>query len=289
MAVGLLAAFGLRGAEEPKPAATNGPVRVVAAGWKASWSPDGQQLVYCQPNDQNLELYDFNTRTNRDLKLRGKDPVWSPDGKWIAYVKSPEYNLYQQEETWLIAPEGGRPKLAYPAGWPAWSADSRKIFVFSRQERKLLACDLAKPDDPPAVLSENPLAMYPEVSPDGKLIAYPMANKTQVVDSKTGEKLFTIPMEGERGGLAGWSPDSKWLTVGGYDNSPLGVWLVDLAGKKVYQLTSGPFTMPAWSPKGDKLAMDLRKGRLKEIWVLQRSWIEARIKGEVPVFPAPEE
>ncbi len=280
---------GLRAAEAAKPAPTNAPVRVTKAGLKASWSPDGMQLVYNTPDNRSLEIYEFKTLTNRSQNIAGRDVAWSPDGKWIAYVKVPETGAAFFEEIWRIAPEGGRPKLVYPGAWPVWSGDSQKVYVFSRQERKLLACDLAKPDDPAAVLSENPLGMYPMVSPDGKMIAYLPAEKAVIVDAKTGESLFSIPMQGERGGFAGWSPDSKRLAIGGFDNSPLGVWLVDLEAKKVHPLAAASFTMPVWSPKGDRLAMDLRKGRLREIWVFERSWIDARLKNETPVFTAPEE
>ena len=39
--------------------------------------------------------------------------------------------------------------------------------------------------------------------------------------------------------------------------------------RKVIQVTEGPFTAPAWSPDGAKLAFDRRGEEGYEIWMLQ--------------------
>ena len=151
-----------------------------------------------------------------------------------------------------------------------------------------MACRLEALDADAKVLMENTKNFYAMVSPDGTRIAVPMRGETKVLEAKTGEKLFSIPMAGQPGGFAGWSPDGNWLVIGGVDQADLGAWLVDLKQKKTHPLAAGSFTMPAFSPKGDWLAMDLRERARREIWVFPRAWIEARLKEQVPILTLPK-
>lgn len=269
-------------------AATNLPFCVVTNAARGSWSPDGRQLVYCRSTLRCVEIFDFNTRTNRLLAEEARDPAWSPDGKWIAYVRQPENVVFFTEEVMVVPPEGGRPRLVYPGNFMNWAGDSQTLFVNARREQKLVACRLAALDAEAKTLMENTKSFYAMVSPDGNRIAMPARGEMQVLDAKTGEKLFSIPMEGQAGGFAGWSPDGHWLVIGGVDNANLGAWLVDLQQKKSHPLAAGCFTMPAFSPKGDLLAMDLRERARREIWVFPRAWIEARLKEQVPIFTLPD-
>jgi Tol biopolymer transport system component len=61
----------------------------------ASWSRDGQKLVYAkyvQSEEQwDLFVYDFRAKGERQLThtpVNETTPVWSPDGRLIAYVRS---------------------------------------------------------------------------------------------------------------------------------------------------------------------------------------------------------
>jgi WD40 repeat protein len=270
-------------------AATNLPFCAITNGARASWSPDGRQLVFCRSSARRVEIYDFNTRTNRLLAEEARDPAWSPDGKWIAYVRQPENVMVFTEEVMVVAPEGGRPRLVYPGNFMNWSGDSKTLFVNARREQKLVACRLEALDAEAKTLMENTKNFYAMVSPDGSRIAMPARGETQVLDAKTGERLYSIPMQGQPGGFAGWSPEGDWLIIGGVDQANLGAWLVDLKQKKTHPLAAGSFTMPAFSPKGDLLAMDLRAQTRREIWVFPRAWIEARLKDQAPIFTLPDQ
>jgi Tol biopolymer transport system component len=268
---------------------TNLPFCAITNGIRASWSPDGRQLVFCRTFAHSVEIYDFHTRTNRLLAEEARDPYWSPDGKWIAYVRQPENVVVPTEEVLVISPEGGRPRLVYPGNFMNWSGDSKTIYVNARQEKKLVACRLDALDADAKTLVENAKNAYAMVSPDGSRIAMPARGEMQVLEVKTGTKLYSVPMPGQPGGFAGWSPDGDRLVIGGVDQADLGAWLVDLKQKKTHPLAAGSFTMPAWSPKGDLLAMDLRALNRREIWVFPRAWIDARLKDQVPVFTLPSE
>jgi hypothetical protein len=44
--------------------------------------------------------------------------------------------------------------------------------------------------------------------------------------------------------------------------------------KEFKKIASGPCTMPAWSPDGSELAVDLREGERSEVWVIETKELE---------------
>jgi Tol biopolymer transport system component len=69
----------------------------IVDGNVASWSPDGQRLVYSQATDGNEDLYTCNSDGTNIVKLldfpsNESFPMWSPDGQFIMFEQflSPE-------------------------------------------------------------------------------------------------------------------------------------------------------------------------------------------------------
>src|ERR1700736_2109647 len=67
------------------------PARLLEGGWKASWSPDGRQVVYGTGAGLGLQLLDLLSQQTSPLVAPGKDACWSPSGRWIAYVREDSY------------------------------------------------------------------------------------------------------------------------------------------------------------------------------------------------------
>src|SRR6185503_6920429 len=57
-------------------------------------------------------------------------------------------------------------------------------------------------------------------------------------------------------GTSAWSPDGKWLAVGGADAEGAGLFKVPVAGGAPVRLVTGPAYNPAWSPDGDLIAYE---------------------------------
>jgi Tol biopolymer transport system component len=62
----------------------------IVDGYAASWSPDGEKLVFSQVTDGNEELYTCNSDGSNIVKLLDSPsnesfPMWSPDGQFILF------------------------------------------------------------------------------------------------------------------------------------------------------------------------------------------------------------
>lgn len=132
-------------------------------------------------------------------------PAWSPNGNWIAYLsdENGEYRL-------VTAPSDGHTGkgATYDLGEapayyfsPIWSPDSQKIAYYDNRHN-IWILDLK---------------------------------------TKTNTKVDTAPYENPAWTpIMSWSPDSKWITYHRDLDSHIGaVFLYDLEGKKVTQITDG--------------------------------------------------
>jgi thiol-disulfide isomerase/thioredoxin len=87
------------------------------------------------------------------------------------------------------------------------------------------------------------------------------------------------PTPGRRGLLLAWSPDGKQIALGGFDNDPFGVWVLDVDARQAIRVLEGLYTMPAWSPDGTRLAFDHRSQGVREIWMIQIRHIQGQWLG----------
>jgi len=269
------------GAEPVPPGrdATLGPSggkRAVAAGWKASWSPDGKRLVFGKPQGRGLQILTVADGSVADLTDSGKDPVWSPDGRWIAFVKEPAFNAYLGEETWIVNPEGRSARKVVDGGYPNWSGDGKRLIVHVRREPKLVAIEVDHPEPKPQTFYEGAMSWYPAVSPDEKRIAFGQRGALVVVERSTGKVLLTWPVPGSRGLLPAWSPDGKQVGFGGFDNDPTGLWIVDVDAQRAVRVATGTYTLPAWSQDGRWLAFDYRGPAQREVWTIETQGLDQR-------------
>jgi len=151
-------------------------------------------------------------------------PAWTPDGRFVIYrsARAGAPNL------WAVPFEGGDPRAmtsgAGEHGTPAVSRDGRYLLYSDRRTRwTLMRTDPEGGVHRPVVESRH--SIYgPEVSPDGRRIAYfaEVASGVHVftVDSKGGNPRQVTFGEGEVNVRPTWSPDGESLVF--YQEKPSG-------------------------------------------------------------------
>ena len=102
-----------------------------------TWSPDSRFIAYAKDPGPNETLPSaveiLNLETMQSTKVPGSDgmysPRWSPDGRHLAAIKIANYELVLYD----FEHENWRPVNAGTGlGWPAWSHDSRFVYVKGR-------------------------------------------------------------------------------------------------------------------------------------------------------------
>jgi Tol biopolymer transport system component len=250
------------------------PVKLIDRGWKASWSPDGRQIVFGTGEGEGLGIFDLRTRRTTPLIARGKDPAWSPGGKLIAFVREESYNNYLTEEVWVVPPAGGQASRVTQGGFPGWAGVGPLLYIHERRGGRILAINPTGQQAEPKVICQETPSWYFAVSPDSRQVAFGANGGLQIRESASSKLVRTWPTAGERGSLPAWSPDGRWVAFGGFDNSRLGLWVLEVSTGRAARIASGPCTMPAWSKDGKWLAYDERHAEGRSIWVVGQRYID---------------
>ena len=258
---------------------SSGQVRRVTAddAWNldASWSPDGQRIVYQSTRDGRSDVYVMDLSSGDVHRIsdgRGFNgyPSWSPDGRWIAYESSrdgieakPDPPGYYRE-IYLVREDGSdRHRLlathAVQSG-PAWSPLGDRIAFASDMAG---AFDLYTAGSNGGDLHQlthhegsGGFATYPRWSPDGSRIAFnatsSRSNHSEIYRISAGggesQRLTDDPVA-LWDAWPDWSPDSRWIAYARNQNG-LQLFAIAAEGGPGVQLTdgAGDKDQPRWRP-----------------------------------------
>ena len=192
-------------------------------GWAAvTTTPDNQIIYYSEAGGTgDLWMMDANGGNQRQLtfdKAMESSPAVSPDGRSVAFGVA-------SEGIWKVDIEGGnRRQLTQRGMFPNYSADGQWVY-YTLPREKWSMWKVASDGGDPIRVTEH-VAVQPQVSPDGKMIAY--MNKTRVgdpapklyvqqLDSGEPPKIFDVASLKGMFGLK-WTPDSKELCYNAVQN-----------------------------------------------------------------------
>ncbi len=204
-------------------------------------------------------------------------PSWSPDGKRIAFCVAD----YIYSTVWSINVDGSDPKKIAPGWEPAYAPDGS---IYMIGERGLFQVKLSSAGEavaPPLTgAGPGPNMSNVAISPDGKKIVYS--------GRRTESNLWSISLSpkaeptgapspfsrdtSQRNNLVRFSPDGRKLALNRWrPGTSADVWVADVDGKNLTQLTNNPATdsQASWFPEGDKLTfLSDRNSEHLSLWTI---------------------
>ena len=204
------------------------------------FSPDGRQVAFCERARSGLAwVFDVERQTHRPLSHDGiaGSLIWSPDGTRIALT----WSVAGPMSLWLAPAEGGGPwqRLTEGDDWPSsWTPDGRAVVFVRIQPDQTMDILLYRFEDRQVVplLATKANEMFPEVSPDGRWLAYVSdeSGRDEVLVTSFPDRKTTFVVSREGADSPAWSRDGKtlyYLTREFVDN-----------GGPAYRLLSVPVT-----------------------------------------------
>jgi len=253
------------------PAFGGNSVKIADNGYYPAWSPDGKQIAYQSDRDGSWRLWTVSAHGGEPQKLTNNpgdsfQPSWSSDGKWIVYMSRVlGFNIS------VVASTGGIPRKLLatdqPAFRPAWGQDGKSI-IFSTNKSgaiNLWSIPFFPSDDTPAepwdrvTFGEGSDANV-TVSSVGNKIAFSTLRTTLDIWELTlsSGKLRQVTFETSSEDYPQLSPDGSTLLVVSDRGGKSNIWLMDLNGKVISQMSSQTgLAQPRWSPNGKTIVWSL--------------------------------
>jgi len=236
----------------------------------ASWSPNGEQIVYARGNELFLAKPD-GSESRRLATLTGVavQPRWSPDGKLLRFTVND--SKIDSSSLWEVASDGTGLRPLLP-GWSnppeeshgEWTRDGN-YFVF--QSDRILNTTtlwairektgfLRKHNPEPIQLTTGQSNMFgPVPSRDGKkLFAIQGAPLGELVRRDAKSQQYLPYLSGISAINLGFSKDGQWVAYATFPDVTL--WRSKVDGTERLQLTSPPMVTgaPQWSPDNKQIA-----------------------------------
>ena len=243
----------------------------------ASWSPDGQQLVYGSGNSLYMASGSgLNSRRIATLdNTRSQRPYWP---RWSPDARSIRFSIYDgaSRSSWLaeISPQGGEFRRLFPR-WSSksdsccgtWTSDGRfYLFVSSRADgndlwlarTKTGLLEKIRSSADPVQLTKGPLSYSaPLPNKDGTVIeAIGEARRAELMIFDSTSNNFAALTSRVSASQADISRDGKRLAfVSSSDGS---LWRSNVDGTEQRQLSFPPMQvkMPRWSPDGSQISFE---------------------------------
>ncbi|MHC4528971.1 MAG: hypothetical protein ACYS29_13935, partial [Planctomycetota bacterium] len=256
--------------------------RVITDAFAAHWSPDGTKLAFSTGfyGYSGVAVFDAATGQTDLLIVPGKDPAWSPDGQQIAFVRDCQalpvselagaeridrHRALEDEEVWIMKADGTEPRRLAPGNCPCWSRDPNHIYFYSQGDGALCEISIEDTDATSQTVLKCPDRL-PQISPDGKYVAYVEGTSLKVVELASGSLFAECTFPSWPRGKT-WSSNGRELCFGAanFNEIPSGLWVYNLDKKQTRKVLEGRIWPISLAPDGTQLVFNL-EGPYFEIW-----------------------
>jgi serine/threonine protein kinase/Tol biopolymer transport system component len=258
-----------------------------------SVSQDEKYIAYTSAKDGKIDVWVAPMRGGDSVRITNdpeeeRYPVWHPDGKRVVYTSN-RAGVFEI----CVAYLDGRKPLQLTVGGSSdrrvtdISSDGTRILqVSTRDEAEIYGVEIAtgREYDVP---HEIGLKLWPEVSPDGQIIAFQTAS---TIGRLVSSSIIARPLAAEgqqleldsNGFNLSWSPDGSKVAFLRYSEGEINIFTDSGSGDDEKQITTGGvsaisysllpsnllFRSYSWSPDGRKIVYCSRKSGAANIWTI---------------------
>jgi Tol biopolymer transport system component len=199
------------------------------------------------------------------------NPAWSPDGKRVVYHAGQLATMhhYSRVPGVKLLSRDPQVELVYGSGFPAVSPDGRQVVVSERvpgggDRSSLVVWDI-NGTNPRRIYNDKRNVMGLEWSRDGRWIAFGagtfflerVSNPARIMIIKPdGSSARAVTTGAGNAGFPSWSPDGTEIVYRFWNETAGGLRIVNVATGAVRTLSTEYDTLPAWSPKGDRIVFN---------------------------------
>lgn len=243
-------------------------------GRDASWSPDGNMIVFCRGHEVWIARED-GSAPRKVVTLPGsvRGPRWSSDGLGLRFTLAVSTATRSADMIWEVSTNGSDLRPLFPEwkggigqNFGRWAADEN-YFVFAAESggkwkiwaTRAKGAGLHRYGEAPIKLIDGAQeCTYPLPSPDGSKVLYLAAtNQARLEHFSKVENEFVAYLNGISAKLVTYSPSGELIAYVRYPDETL--WRMRKDGSDQRQLTFSPMRIKglAWSPDSQTMAISV--------------------------------
>jgi Tol biopolymer transport system component len=266
----------------------------------ASWSPDGTRIALeawtrFGGGGDDAEFYvvvitpDGQTVANWPGATQ---PSWSPDASQLVFTRSAGLPSLH-----IADANGGQPRvvhtndLPYAFGYSAWSPDGSRLLMTGVRASgsDFYIVDPAGSDLRRFSPHDGIWGWDVEWSPTGERLAFARGGGIYVIEADGTGLRPIAPYPAARNWGATWSPDGTRLLFSSDREGNTEVYVTDLAGSYVVNVTRDPGWdgEPSWLPGGQRIGFLSRRSGDEEFYTVEADGTDLSVLRPHPIPPGP--